>query len=216
MKHFLLMSLFVVFTTTIHAQSGFLEKGNNAIGLSAGLELQGDIASIIPGVSYTLNGKTDFSLHFQRGSGIDGDDFTIKIIELGAYHQIIKQGGRLPFNWGVGASYGINSISDSYFNELGVTIRGSQYAFSSGISKLINISASTGILPFLKFEYLNQSLTVDDGVDKFSDSDSLIMGSFGLGFSLNLGGNLFIINPQFLFGDRETGYGIHLSYLLMQ
>lgn len=93
MKHLLMISLFAIFSTTIYAQSGFLDRGSNAIGFSLGLEAQVDIISIIPGVSYTLNGKTDFVLNFQRGSGSDGDDFTINTIELGVYHQVIKQGG---------------------------------------------------------------------------------------------------------------------------
>lgn len=116
----------------------------------------------------------------------------------------------------MGASYGRNSISDSYFEEIGVTVKGSQYAFGSGISTLLNISESLGLLPFLKFEYINQSLTVEDGVDEFSESDSLIMGSFGLGISIDVGGNLLIIDPRFLFGDGETGVGVHLSYVLIK
>ncbi len=201
--------LAILIPITTYSQSIFLDQGTNGAAVGFGLGNVEEESLYAVSGSYSLKGKTDFSLNYLSYNL--GYDNKFNSIILGVEHLLLKQKSGTPINVHLGANYRLGSIVGDELTDFGVDISASGFAFNGGISR--SFGSSFRIVPFAMAQYQRLTLKSTYMDESESDSDSAIHFTVGSHLALKIGSHLAAMQPYFTFGDSEE-VGLRFSFVL--
>jgi hypothetical protein len=209
MKKYVFITLMILMLPMLSiSQSIFLDEGTNAISLGVGAGNMEDLTFYSIHGSYSLKGRTDFTLTFQK-SDFDGDS-DLNRLRLGADYLILKQGNSFPLNWNAGASYSFGSVSGEEFSNLGVDLSVNELRLSSGFSRVFR--SFLVFAPYATVDYNRITAKASYNGDSESETESGVNYTIGGHLGFNLGDNLVTLNPFYSFGYFQM-VGVRLSFI---
>jgi hypothetical protein len=208
-KYAFITMLILMFPLLSNSQSIFLDQGTNAGSLGIGIGNMEDVTFYTIQGSYSLKGRTDLSLAYEKSEfGFDSD---LNKLSLGANYLILKQGSNFPLNWNLGGSYSFGSVSDEELSALGTDLSINEVVLSTGFSRVIR--SFLLFAPYATVDYNRITAKASYNGDSESESESGINYTVGGHLGFHLGDNLVTLNPFYSFGYFQM-VGVRLSFIL--
>lgn len=219
-KIILTILIFGALSTLSFAQSSYLEKGQNGLGISGGFSTNEDITGFSGGVGYSFSGVFDLGVSISR-FGFDqkllGEDLKATVISPFVTFLPIKQDDSTPVSIGINASYQKQFYSNDALSSNDADVTGN--FFTIGASIFTDIEASDGmkIQPTAGFNYITGETKIETSTTSQTESDNSTV--FNLGLSLifdSSPSNSFVVTPSLGFQEDVTTFGLSLSFVLPQ
>lgn len=221
MKKIILASLiFGAFSTLSHAQSSYLEKGQNGFGISGGFSTNEDISGFTGEVGYSFSGVFDLGLSLSR-FGFDqqlfGEDLNATVISPYVSYLPIKQDDSIPVSFSLNGSYQKQLYSNDVLDENDIDMSGDYFTIGASLFTDVEASDAMKIQPRAGVNYITGETKIEDSSGSTSESDNSTV--FNLGVSLifeTSPSNSFVVTPSLGIQEDVTTFGLSLSFVLPQ
>lgn len=218
MKRLLLVIIMASFSATgAHAQSSYLDAGENGVEIKGDLLLNDAFLGLSSNVGYSFSGKLDLGLAVNRQGYdmmIEGDNVSVTGIAPYASYLLIKQNETMPLSFGIDASYQYQKIFNDFFKENDVTMSGNGINIGANLFTDLKSEFAT-IQPRIGFSYETIKYKANiEGGSIVSDGNEKIL-DLGISFIFDRPSDYaFVFMPNVRVQDNLTSVGLSLGVIL--
>lgn len=221
MKKILLsLILCVGVMVSAQAQSSFLDKGQNGLGINGGFSTNDDVSGFTGAFGYSFSGVFDLGISVGR-FGFDqqflGEDLNATTISPYASYFIVKQDDQIPVSFSLDGSYQRQIYSNQVLSDFDIDMTGNFFTIGASLYRIFEASEAMKIQPKIGFYYITGELKVEDSTGSETEDDNTTQFSLGLSLIFQTSPtNSFIVTPSLGFGDDVTTFGISLNFVFPQ
>jgi len=201
--------------STAFAQSDFIKKGENGIGVNFGFLVDPDISGFAVQLCYSTSGMSDIGFTLGKFSNDDMDLRQLYFAPSLSFYAIKQKLYRFPLSLSFKIAYQVDSYSGKYLKQRGLKMDGHSLLIGCNFLSNINWDLPITYQPNGSMFYIigTTNINNDEG-DRISKDENSVLINLGISLFINTSSNLIIrVDPSISINENDTMFSIGVGII---